>query len=411
MSPTKLWHIRDYVFLLSAQSASTLVGAGMNVIFPLLILKFTGSLAAAGVVGVLRSAPYLFLSLPLGALVDRWNRRHIMIACQIGRSICFFGLGLMAHYGAVDQWHIYFVCMVDGILFVFFNIAEAAALSSVVPRELLPQASSTNEAGFGTAMILGPPAATLIYEIWGIGGALFAGAFCYFGSFLLLKILKTELNVSRLEARCSLTVEIAEGVRWLAGARLILLLACIMGGLNLINAAMPLLAITLGQRLGASDTSIGTMVACGGVGSVLGSMCGTRWLRLHGFGRGAMLAAWLHAVAVGALFIATSLPMLGLVYGLVVGFYSLYAVMQFAYRVRAVPEQLQGRVNSSCRLIAFSLYPLGSALAGILSQYWGVQVALTLFTAVAVLLACTLSLSRSIAPAWREGAVQKGLRK
>lgn len=404
----KLWGIRDYVFLLSAQSASTLVGAGMNVVFPLLILKFTGSLAAAGLVGVLRSAPYLFLSLPLGALVDRWNRKHIMMACQTGRYICFFGLGLMAHYGVVNQWHIYFVCIVDGILFVFFNIAEAAALSSVVPRELLPQASSTNEAGFGTAMILGPPAATLVYEIWGIGGALFAGAVCYLCSFILLKILKAELNVLRLEARRPLTEEIAEGIRWLSRARVVLLLACIMGGLNLINAAMPLLAITLGQRLGASDTSIGTMVACGGIGSVLGSICGTRWLRVHGFGRGVVLAAWLHAVAVGALFIATSLPLLGLVYGLVVGFYSLYAVMQFAYRVRSVPEPLQGRVNSSCRLIAFSLYPLGSALAGVISEYWGVHVLLTFFTAVAVLLACTLSLSRSIAPIWHEGSVRKG---
>ena len=411
MPQTKLWGIRDYVLLLSAQSASTLVGAGMNVIFPLVILKLTGSLAAAGVVGVLRSAPYLFLSLPLGALVDRWNRRHIMMACQTGRYLCFFGLGLLAYYGAVNQWHMYVVCIVDGILFVFFNIAEAAALSSVVPRELLPQASSSNEAGFGTAMILGPAAATLVYQVWGIEGALFAGGFCYLCSFILLKLLKTELNVSRREARRSLTEEIAEGIRWLKGAHLVLLLACIMGGLNLINAAMPLLAIALGQKLGVNDTSIGTTVACGGIGSVLGSICGTYWLRRHGFGRGVVLAAWLHALAVGALLIATSLPMLGLVYGLVEVFYSLYAVMQFAYRARSVPEALQGRVNSACRLIAFSLYPVGSALTGIISERWGVHVLLTLFTAVAVLLACALMLSRSIAPTWHEGSFREGLRE
>lgn len=334
-----------------------------------------------------------------------------MMACQIGRYICFFALGLMARYGVVNQWHIYFVCIVDGTLFVFFNIAEAAVLSSVVPRELLSQASSTNEAGFATAMILGPAAATLVYQILGISGALFAGAFCYLFSFILLKILKTELNVSRADARRSLTEEITEGLRWLSGARLVLLLACIMGGLNLINAAMPLLAITVGQRLGVSDTSIGTMVACGGIGSVLGPICGTRWLRLHGFGRGVVLAAWFHAIAFAALFMATNLPRLGLVFGLVEAFYSLYAVMQFAYRVRSVPEKLQGRVNSSCRLIAFSLYPLGSAVAGIIPEYWGVEALLTLFTAVAVLLAFTLSLSRSIAPTWHEGSIREGLRE
>jgi len=124
-----------------------------------------------------------------------------------------------------------------------------------------------------------------------------------------------------------------------------------------------------------------------------------------------VLAAWLHAAAVGALIVASTLPLLGIVYGLIIGFYSLYAVMQFAYRVRAVPVRLQGRVNSSCRLIAFSLYPVGSALVGIISEYWGALASLTFFTAVAVLLACTLSLSRSIVPTWHEGSAREELRE
>jgi predicted MFS family arabinose efflux permease len=402
----KLWNIRDYVLLLCAQTSSTVVGAGMNIIFPLLILNITGSLAAAGVVGALRSAPYLFLSLPLGALVDRWNRRHIMMACQIGRIIVFSSLGLLAYWGAINPWHIYLVCLTDGTLFVFFNIAEAAALSSVVPRSLLPQASSTNEAGFGTAMTLGPVIATLFYQVWGIGAAFWMGGLCYLASFLFLKILRTELNLSRSAVRQTLMKDIGDGIGWLAGARLVLLLACMMGALNLLNAAMPLLAITLGQKMGASDTSIGTMVACGGLGSIVGSLCGPFWLRLMGFGRGVMLATWFHAAAFAVLMVVQSLPMLGIAYGFVIAFYSLYAVMQSAYRAKSVPEHLQGRVNSSCRLIAFSLYPLGSALAGILSQYWGVMASLAFFTAVAVLLACVLSFSRYVAPTWTEGSVR-----
>ena len=400
-----LWVIRDYIYLLSAQASSTLVGAGMNVIFPLLILHFTKSIAAAGLVGVLRSGPYLFLSLPLGALVDRWNRRHIMIACQTVRYVCFLGLGLMAYGGIVNEWHIYAVCLIDGILFVFFNIAEAAALSSVVPCELLSNASSTNEAGFGAAMALGPAAATLAYQLWDVSGVLLAGAACYLMSFVFLKLIKTELNMSRSAMKQSLLVEISEGVRWLFGSHLVLLLACIMGGLNLINAAMPLLAITLGQQLGSSDTSIGAMVACGGIGSILGSLCGIWWLKLQGFGRGVVLALWLHAAALVGFFLVRNLLFLGIIYGLVIAFYSLYAVMQFAYRVKSVPERLQGRVNSACRLIAFSLYPLGSAMAGLLSEYLGSTAAIAFFVSAAVILAVVLSLSRSVVFAWREGLV------
>lgn len=320
--------------------------------------------------------------------------------------MAFSTLGLLAFWGAINSWHIYFVCLLDGTLFVFFNIAEAAALSSVVPRSLLPQASSTNEAGFGTATTFGPVIATLLYQMGGIGGALWMGATCYLASFLLLKFLRTELNLARTAVRETLYKDISEGVRWLAAARLVLLLASVMGALNLLNAAMPLLAITLGQSLGASDTSIGTMVACGGIGSILGSLCGPLWLRVAGFGRGVVLATWAHAAAFATLMFVQSLPMLGIAYGFIVAFYSLYAVMQFAYRAKSVPEHLQGRVNSACRLIAFSLYPPGSALAGIVSQYWGVMTSLSFFTAVAVVLAGVLSVSRHVSPAWTEGCVR-----
>jgi predicted MFS family arabinose efflux permease len=321
---------------------------------------------------------------------------------------CFFESGCPRNWGAINPWHIYLVCLIDGTLFVFFNIAEAAALSSVVPRQLLPLASSTNEAGFGTAMTLGPVIATLLYQILGVGGALWMGAICYLGSFILLRILRTELNLARSGARQTLAKDIGEGLRWLAGARLVLVLASIMGALNLLNAAMPLLAITLGQNLGASETSIGTMVACGGVGSIIGSICGPFWLRVAGFGRGVVLATWFHAVAFGTLMFVQNLPLLGVAYGFVIAFYSLYAVMQFAYRAKSVPERLQGRVNSACRLIAFSLYPLGSALVGVISQYWGVTASLCFFTAVAVVLACVLSFSRYIGPTWIEGSVRGG---
>src|SRR5712692_4067010 len=82
-----LWRNRDYLLLWGGQMVS-LTGTGISQLaFPLLVLFLTGSPAQAGFAGALRSLPYLLLSLPAGALVDRWNRKKMMISCDIGRAL------------------------------------------------------------------------------------------------------------------------------------------------------------------------------------------------------------------------------------------------------------------------------------------------------------------------------------
>src|SRR5262249_3985880 len=83
-----LWRNRDYWLLLGGQSLSDL-GTGITRIPPpLLVLAMTGSYAQAGLVGGVQLVPYLLLCLPAGALVDRWDRRRVMVVCDLGRTLC-----------------------------------------------------------------------------------------------------------------------------------------------------------------------------------------------------------------------------------------------------------------------------------------------------------------------------------
>jgi len=72
--PAALWRNRDYMLLWSGQLVSTLGSSASGIVFPLLILAITSSPAAAGIAGALSMLPYLFFSLPAGALIDRWDR-------------------------------------------------------------------------------------------------------------------------------------------------------------------------------------------------------------------------------------------------------------------------------------------------------------------------------------------------
>src|SRR6266487_569168 len=80
-----LWRNRDYLLLWGSQVVSVTGSQVSQLAFPLLILMLTHSPAQAGIAAALRSIPYLVLSLPAGALVDRWNRKQVMIFCDVAR--------------------------------------------------------------------------------------------------------------------------------------------------------------------------------------------------------------------------------------------------------------------------------------------------------------------------------------
>jgi MFS family permease len=159
----RLWSNRDYMLLWSGQAVSSLGTQVSTIAFPFLVLALTGSLAQAGFMGGLRALPYLIFSLPAGALIDRWDRKRVMIICDGGRALALGSIPVAVLLGQLTMLQLYLVSAVEGTLFVFFNLAEVACLPRVVPPEQLPAATAQNSATDGTSFLVGPA----------LGGALF----------------------------------------------------------------------------------------------------------------------------------------------------------------------------------------------------------------------------------------------
>lgn len=310
-----------------------------------------------------------------------------MIFCQLGRGLVMASIPTAIAFGSLTVWQIYFVCLAEGILFVFFNIAEAAVLSRVVPPNLLPQASGANEAGFGAAIVVGPLLGTFLYQSIARAIPFVVGVMCFLASVLSLLFIKTSLRINRPPATNSLKAEIVQGIRWLWNEKLIFRLAFVMGGLNMVNVAMPLVFIVIVEGLHATDAKIGLILSLGGLGGVVGSLFGAAMQKRFGFGRAVLILLWGEASLLLLLTLLRSPISLGLAYGTIYAMYSSFAVIQFSYRISLIPADLQGRVNSSCRLLAFSLNPIGAALSGISLQYLGVVATVILLTAWVALLA------------------------
>jgi predicted MFS family arabinose efflux permease len=374
--------------LWSGQTVSTLGTTASQIVYSLLILALTNSPAAAGLASALHAVPYLLLSLPVGALIDRWDRKRVMILCDAGRALTIATIPVALWLGALTVWQLYLCALVEGSLFVLFNIAEVAALPRVVEKEKLPEAAAMNEVAYGVASIVGPSFGTVLYQAFGRALPFVADAVSYVVSIVSLTFIKTEFQTVRTATpRRSLRAEVSEGMRWLWRTPLIRYMALLVGGLNLVEAGAPLLVIVLAKALGAQDSQIGIVFSVGGVGAIVGSLIGGQVQKRASFGRVVIGSTWAMALLFFLYAVAPGLLWLGLVTALSMMIGPIFNVTQFSYRLALIPDELQGRVNSTFRLLAFGLNPLGAALSGVLIQYVGAVPTVIVFGAWLLVLA------------------------
>jgi MFS family permease len=362
-----LWRNRDYMLLWCGQLVSSVGGQVSQLAFPLLILALTHSPAQAGLAGALRALPYLIFSLPAGALIDRWDRKRVMILSDTVRGLALGSIPLAFALGHLTILQLYIVSAIEGTFFVFFNIAEAACLPRVVPKVQLPSATAQNQATDGITSLVGPSLGGVLYTI-GSTIPFLIDAISYIASVISLFFIKTHFQEKRTVAQRKLWIEIWEGLRWLWQHPLIRFMAILTGASNLVYSGYTLIVIVLAQSMHASSFLIGIIMAVSGLGAILGSIVAPYLQHRFTFGQVIIASCWFGALAIALYLIAPNLIVLG-----IVAFFSfisapIYNVVQFSYRSALIPDTLQGRVNSVFRLIAFGGQPIGVALIGWLLQ-------------------------------------------
>jgi predicted MFS family arabinose efflux permease len=372
--PPSLWRNRDYLLLWSGQVVSSTGSQFSELAFPLLILFLTGSAVQAGIAGALGVLPYLVFSLPAGALVDRWDRKRVMIICDSGRAVVLASIPLALLLGHLTIAQLYVTSMAEGTLFVFFNLAQVSCLPRVVSKEQLPAATAQNITTFSLASLIGSPLAGALYAL----GKLFpflVDAVSYILSAITLSLMHVQFQEERSnQKQQSVWRNIAEGLVWLWRHPLIRYMAILTGGLNLITAGRVLIIIVLAQRLHASAFVIGLIFTLAGVGSICGAILAPIVQKRLRFGTVIIGFCWIITVSYPLYALAPSVLLLGLNAAFLSLVFPSYDVVQFSYRSMLIPDALQGRVNSVFRLLAYGGQPLGLTLAGILIESLGVVV-------------------------------------
>jgi len=398
--PDVLWRNADFLLLWSGQAVSTLGSSVSRLALPLLTLALTHSPAQAGFIAALQSLPYLLFSLPAGALIDRWDRKRVMIRCDVARCLAYGSVPLAYAAARLSIAQLYAVALVGGTAYVFFNIAEVAALPRIVPAGQLSRATALNESATSASALIGPGLGGFIISlargtVSGAVVAYLADSLSYLVSTLSLGFIRAPFQAERAPvAGRSLRAEMAEGVRFLWSHRDLRALALLTMGLNLFFGPLPLAIIVLARtNLHADARTIGLIFSAGSAGGLAGSLVAP-WVKARlRVGQAIIGSVVCIAVATPLVGAAVSVPMLLAGYALIGVMLPVYNVMSISYRLSLVPDALQGRVNSVFRLLGLGSVPVGTAIGGLLLEPIGPRAELWLiaagFAVCAVAVTCT----------------------
>ncbi|MFJ1847575.1 MFS transporter [Streptomyces sp. NPDC088146] len=411
--PSSLWRDGDFRSLWLGQTASQLGEHATLLVLPLFAVLTLG--AGAGQLGVLRAvgqAPVLLLSLFVGAWVDGWRTRTVMVLTDAGRTLALGAAASAGLLGRLGLPALLVVAFAVGALSVFFDVAYQTSLVRLVKRDQLVRGNSALEGSRSAAQIGGPALGGALVSLLSAPIAAATSALFFALSFLSIRrIRRIESIPERSERPPRLGRRIHEGLRFVVGDTSLRTVCLASAAFQFSFAAMmTVYLLFLPRELHLSGTAVGLCLAATGPGALLGSVLAARLPSRFGHGAVLVSAAVLGDGAflcVPALHGSSAVTVLAL---LAVGFVfgtggQLVTVTVMAVRQAVTPDGMQGRAAATITFVGMGLTPLGSLLGGFLAEEWGLRTSL-LVTAAGMMLSPVLM---ALSPLARLGRVLPAL--
>lgn len=359
--------------LWSAAAISNLGDGVMGVAFPLLVASITRDPLLVAGATVANRIPWFVFALVSGALVDRMDRRRVMVVTDLFRAVLVAVLGVLVLAGDVGLPLIYVIAFGLGTAETFFDTSAEAILPSLVGEDGLEGANGKLQATEWAAnSFVGPPLGAALFGIAAGWPFIFDGV-----TFLAAALLVAAIGGTRRPVRTSdtgIAQEIGEGLRWLWGHVVLRTLSLMAGTTNLVAfGVLAIMVLYIQDIVGLGDLGYGLVISAVGVGGLVGAVATPRLVvRL---GQGGTIVGSVGLMATLAVAMATTsngvvVGFLGAGFGLAITMWNVVAV---SLRQRLTPDDLRGRVASVARLLAWGTQPLGALLGGIVADAFGLR--------------------------------------
>jgi MFS family permease len=376
---TGLWRSRDFLNLWCADSISQFGNQISALAIPLIaVLTLHASPLAVGLLTAAGQTPSLLFSLLAGAWIDRFRRRPVLIAANLSSAAT---LALVPLAAVLDIISIPLLCAITflaGTLAIVFDLAYTSYLPRLVGREHLVEANSKLEASASIAQVGGPGLAGVLVGLFTAPFAVLLDACSFLGSALLMsRITLPEPSPARQADRSKLRAEIGEGLRFLIKNPTLRALAGSSSTTKFFSAGFfSVYLLFLARNLDLGPTTIGLILATGGVGAFIGAMLGRPLLHRLGLGGAMIVSSALFGLTGLLIPLAVLAPRIALPMVIASEFLQwlftvAYAVNAISLRQSVVPDEMQGRINGAYRFMTLGANPLGAAAGGLLGGLIG----------------------------------------
>ncbi|MFL6118291.1 MFS transporter [Actinophytocola sp.] len=358
---------RNYTLLWVGQGCAEIGFSSSMLAFPLIVLAVTGSAAASGLVLAADAVAQAVTALPAGALVDRWDRRRIMLACEITQVLALASLVAALLLGHATVLHLTAVAAVLGACRALFEPAEDALLPSLVPEPQLATAVATNSARSSIGQMTGTALGGVLFGItrW---APFLLDLVTHLVAFTTLAFLRAPARTTEPAPIGRLGHEITEGLRWLWQRKEIRVTTVCAVTLNLFFAAYYLVVVVLAQRHGTPAGEIGVMAAMLGVGGVLGALLAP-WLHRRLSPHAAIAGVFWALAALSPLAAAiTNGYLLGVLFALMALLAPTANTTIITHQLLLTPDELRGRLSGTLNVAIGAAAAAGPALGGLLAQ-------------------------------------------
>lgn len=366
---------RDFTSLWLGQAFSQLGDAVFNIAITWFILSLQNSVEVLAKTMIILHASHLAAFVLSGPLVDRFDRRKIMLYTDLLRGALVLILGLYAFNQELKIWNLYLLTFIDGILTALFSSAKIAIVPSIVAREDFARANALNTSAASICGMMGPAVGGLLISLPAVG---FSGASMINSATFLLSALG--ISLIRPSHRGTTTNEISEGL-WASfangfkyavsdrGVLRILLYYALLSFLS--TPIFLLLALFAKDVLNVDATGLGlidtTWFAGGLLGASLAGVMGKKYRR------GVYVVCLFIAEGIAFIFITMSGHMAAamaavFIYGWVA---AMSAILLRSHLQGIVRDEYRGRFFSFMYLITDGLTPVAMGLTGFAAGTFG----------------------------------------
>ena len=363
----------------SANSFSNLGDGIYQITLPLLAAQLTRSPSLIAALGVMSSLPWLIFALQAGSIVDRSDRRKIMLWVNGGRLLLLLSLTLALITGNASLPMLYIVALLLGIGETLVDTALTSIVPSIVSKDRLTWANARLTAAQTlTNTFIGPPLAGYLA---GLGFAIATGSstLMYVMAGFALILMRGSFHVpSQVEGqnKHKFWTHVTEGLRFLWKDHLIRDLTLFTASMNLFwsgwGALIVLYAVKPGP-MGLSAFEYGIFLTAMAIGGLLGSVVCERLQKSLGT-RNALALDFVGTILLVGVPALTTNPLAVGAAAFFAGMgATIWVILVASLRQRLVPGDLLGRVYSASRFVSWGIGPIGALLAGFVAEIWGIR--------------------------------------